>query len=229
MLSHSTPFDISYYERVITEEHLLCHPHSLHLKMALDALYLMRKADVLTFFPEKGIITEQNQKALELETGILLNSIKEMKDPVVKALIHLNSTRSYLHLIQYCITKAYLPHYNPFKAPDPFVNVNLTSDEWDATCVIAHRFGLKPLKTRLFESERGTYAFSPFNNDGHAKQVATLFNVNIVVTSISVKASVGCFDHLMVELPLNDTLDKLKRQAICLAALKYIQNVQEIT
>jgi hypothetical protein len=228
MKTANHPLDIAYYEKLIIEEHLLYKPQDLHLKMALDALYLMKKAEAFQFLPERNIITEQNAKTLELEIGILVNSIKELKDPIVNALTQINHTRSFLHLVQYCITKAHIPDYNPFKQPDPYANVSLSSDEWDATCLIATRLGLKPLKTRLFESERGVYAFSPFTNDSHAKQIALLFNVNLVVTSISVKAAIGCFDHLGVELPINTDLKALKRQAICLCALKYIKNVQEI-
>lgn len=228
MMTRNTPFDIAYYEKLITQEHLLYQPHHLHLKMALDALYLMRKAECFTFFPVQAVINADNAKTLELEIGILLNSIKELKDPVVKALVQINNTKSFLDLVQYCITKSVIPHYNPYRQPDPFANVSLTAEEWEGTCCIATRLGMKPLQNRLFESERGTYAFSPLTNEGHATQVAKLFNINVVVTSISVKAAIGCFDHLGVELPIEADLSSVKRKAIMLAAVKYIRGVQEI-
>lgn len=221
---------VSYFEGYL-QQYVAPFNHTALSRLALSIVYFLKKMKVDRFHPERPVIVEAQVEAHQLELGVLFNAVAEAKDSSVKALLLVNTTMSYQEALVYCVMKLSEPTFSPYHPVEGRLTASVLSEEaWGIVKLIGHRFGMKALPSREFQIETGTVWFDPWSKSEDALRVADEFKINTIEGSMSVKASIGGFSSLGVDIMYSKEVphDATKREAICRAAEQYILRNQSV-
>lgn len=221
---------VSYFEGYF-QRYIAPFNHDPMSRLALSIIYFLKKMKVESFYPDRPVITPDQVTDHQLELGVLFNAVAETKDSSIKALLLVNTTMSYQESLVYCVMKLAEPTFSPYNVPDPQLTASVLSDEaWDIVKLIGSNFGMKALPSREFTIETGKVWFDPWSNSADAQRVAKKFVINVIDGSMGVKASIGGFGSLGVDILYSKDVphEATKREAICRAAQQYILRNQSI-